>query len=62
MKTVKKGRKIERHPDKDAASLVREQGWKYCPRSEWREKVRDAEPKKAVKKTAKKAKRKTPNK
>ena len=55
MKTVKKGNKIERVSNKDAETRI-DNGWKYCPKHEWREKVRDAKPKKQNKKTFKKKK------
>jgi hypothetical protein len=42
MKTIKKGKKIKRASDKEAAEQAK-LGWKYCPKSEWRERVRDAE-------------------
>jgi len=41
MKTVKKNKSIMRVSDKDAENLIKEKGWKYCPKSEWKEKVRD---------------------
>ena len=43
MKTVKKDKTIKRMPDGFAQEMVLK-GWKYCPKSEWREKVRDAKP------------------
>jgi len=43
MKTIKKGKIIKRASDEDAEQQVKS-GWKYCPKSEWREKVRDAKP------------------
>ena len=55
MKTIKKGKKIKRASDKDAAEQVK-LGWKYCPKSEWRERVRDA--KKTEKQNLKKVKKK----
>ena len=35
MKTVKKNKEVLRASDSEAEQLV-EQGWKYCPKSEWR--------------------------
>jgi len=52
MKTVKKKNKIERVSDKDAEARVKN-GWEYCPKHEWREKVRDTKSKKTTKKVAK---------
>lgn len=43
MKTIKKGKKIVRASDGVAQEMVEAKGWKYCPKSKWREKVRDAE-------------------
>jgi len=40
MKCVKRNDKIKRVKDKEAYELVEAQGWKYCPKSEWKEKVR----------------------
>ena len=56
MKTIKKGKKIKRVSDKDAVEQVK-LGWKYCPKSEWREKVRDA--KKPEQQNLKKVKKKS---
>jgi len=56
MKTVKKGKEYKRVFDIVADHMVKNQGWAFCPKSEWREKVRDAEPvetKKKVKKNKK---------
>lgn len=39
MKCVKKGEVIRNVADQVARSLV-EDGWIYCPRHEWKEKVR----------------------
>ena len=41
MKTIKKNKKIQRAKDAEAENLVKNKGWKYCPKSEWKEKVRD---------------------
>ena len=64
MKTLKnsKGTKFVRVPDKKPNEIkgildLLEKGWKYCPKSEWKEKVRDAT--KEKKKAKKKAKKKT---
>jgi hypothetical protein len=54
MKTIKKGKKIVRVSDDEAATSTKK-GWKYCPKSEWREKVRDVEPEKKKKKGKKRA-------
>jgi GH25 family lysozyme M1 (1,4-beta-N-acetylmuramidase) len=40
MKTVKKNKEILRASNNEAEQLTK-QGWKYCPKSEWR-KHRDA--------------------
>jgi len=48
MKCIKKGKQIQRVSDKEAAELVKG-GWKYCPKSEWRKKVRDKPKPKAKK-------------
>ena len=60
MKTIKKGKIVKRASDEDAAQQVKS-GWKYCPKSEWREKVRDAKPveKKKVSKKKNERKQKT---
>ena len=47
MKTIKKNKKIQRASDKDAEQRVKAEGWKYCPKSEWK-KGRDAAPKRAT--------------
>ena len=54
MKTIKKGKKIARASDDAAQEMVKTKGWKYCPKSEWREKVRDAKPVETKKKVTKK--------
>lgn len=41
MKTIKKNKNIKRVRDEEAENLVKGEGWKYCPKSEWRTKVRD---------------------
>ena len=56
MKTIKKGKKVKRVSDDEATRQVA-QGWKYCPKSEWKT-VRDAKLKKVVKKKATKKKAK----
>ena len=58
MKSVKKGKKIQRVFDTQAKKMVKNEGWKYCPKSEWREKVRDAKPVETEKKLKKKNERK----
>jgi hypothetical protein len=40
MKIIKKNKKIIKIKDAEAAELV-SKGWKYCPKSEWKKKVRD---------------------
>ena len=57
MKTVKKKNKIERVSNKDAEVRVKN-GWTYCPKQEWKEKVRDAKPNKPNKKILKNKKNK----
>ena len=42
MKCIKKEGVIKRVKDDVAKIAVEENGWKYCPKSEWKEKVRDA--------------------
>ena len=60
MKTVKKRNKLPRRvSDAMAEEMVKQQGWKYCPKGEWREKVRDAKP--VEKKVSKKNGRQTSN-
>ena len=61
MKTLKnsKGTKFVRVPDKKAHEIegildLLEKGWKYCPKSEWKKKSRDAN--KPTAKTQKKKK------
>ena len=41
-------------PDGAAQEIVKQKGWKYCPKSDWREKVRDAKPVEKKKKVTKK--------
>jgi hypothetical protein len=55
MKTVKKDKKIARASDDAAREMVKTKGWKYCSKSEWREKVRDAKPVETKKKVKKKS-------
>ena len=38
---VKNGETVKRVLRKEADKLVATAGWSYCPRSEWKEKVRD---------------------
>lgn len=56
MKTIKKGREVQRTTDVQAEKLVKSQGWKYCPKHEWKVKVRDAKPVETKKKVTKKKK------
>jgi hypothetical protein len=46
MKCIKKGAVIKRVKNDMADIAVEEKGWKFCPKSEWKEKVRDAKKKK----------------
>lgn len=39
---VKSGETVKRVLRKEAEKLVSSGNWNYCPRSEWKEKVRDA--------------------
>lgn len=41
MKTVKQGTEYKRVSDEKAEAMVAN-GWKYCPKEEWKLKVRDA--------------------
>ena len=52
MKTMKLDDKIQRVTDEKASKLFHE-GWRYVPKSEWKEKVRDVNKKKESKKTKK---------
>lgn len=36
MKCVKKKKIYKRVSDQEAESLVKNEGWKYCPKHEWR--------------------------
>ena len=62
MKTLKRKNKgkqeYKRVFDIVADNMVKNQGWTYCPKSEWREKVRDAKPVETEKKLKKKNERK----
>jgi hypothetical protein len=58
MKTLKKGKEYKRVFDIVAENMVKNQGWKYCPKQEWREKVRDVKVEKPKKKESKKNERK----
>lgn len=40
MKTMKKGRKIVRVPESQVSSHILD-GYKFCPKEEWKKKVRD---------------------
>jgi hypothetical protein len=42
MKCIKKGDIIKRVKNEVANIAVEEDGWNFCPKSEWKEKVRDA--------------------
>jgi hypothetical protein len=42
MKTVKQGKEVKRVSDSDAEIMIKKGGWAYCPKSEWKSKVRDA--------------------
>ena len=41
MKCIKHGEKIKRVENDQAFEMVHDKGWKYCPKTEWKEKVRD---------------------
>jgi len=41
MKCIKKHGEIKRVNDSDADKMVAEEGWSYCPKSEWKKEVRD---------------------
>jgi hypothetical protein len=41
VKTVKQGAEYKRVSDEVAETMVAK-GWKYCPKEEWKMKVRDA--------------------
>ena len=60
MKTIKKGKEIKRVSNDNAAESTKN-GWKYCPKSEWREKVRDIKPKQDKKKLKKRKKKAWPD-
>ena len=36
MKTVKKGKEVRRVKDKAALNMTTKEGWKYCPKSEYK--------------------------
>ena len=52
MKTIVKRGKIKRVNDELAVRLVMDDGWKFCPKSEWKTKVRDKVPEGASEKIA----------
>jgi len=62
MKTLKKKNKgkqeYKRVFDIVADNMVKNQGWAYCPKGEWKEKVRDTKPVESKKKVKKKNERK----
>ena len=64
MKTLKKKNKgkqeYKRVFDIVADNMVKNQGWAYCPKGEWKEKVRDAQ--EPVKKVSKKKSKKNDKK
>ena len=41
MKCIKKGESIKRVNNDVASIAVEEDGWNFCPKSEWKTKVRD---------------------
>lgn len=41
MKTIKKNGNYERLKDAEAREKVRVAGWAFCPKSEWKQNVRD---------------------
>ena len=47
---------IRRVKDVDAVSYVNEGGWKYAPKSLWKEKIRDIKKEKTISKSKKKNK------
>ena len=55
MKTVKKDEDVHRVSNEVAEKMVKEQGWGYCPKSEWK-KVRDSRPPVRLGKKGKKGK------
>ena len=57
MKTMQLDNKIQRVTEEKARQMF-EDGWKYIPKSEWKEKVRDVNKKEETKKTKKKSKKK----
>lgn len=40
MKTVKKGKEIRRVRERAASKMVSAEGWAYCPKSEYKDKVK----------------------
>lgn len=40
MKTVKKGKEIRRVKDKAAIKMITAEGWVYCPKEEYKAKVK----------------------
>ena len=62
MKTIKKKNKGEQEYNRVfdivAENMVKNQGWEYCPKTEWKEKVRDVKPVETKKKLKKKNERK----
>ena len=56
MKTIKKGKEIKRVSDDNAAESTKN-GWKYCPKSQWKEKIRAVKPKQDKKKSKKRKKK-----
>ena len=59
MKTIKKDEDILRVSNKDAEEKVKNEGWNYCPKSEYK-KVRDSRPPPKKGKKGKKGKRDNP--
>lgn len=41
MKCIKRHGEIQRVTDIQAEKMVTEEGWEYCPKSEWKKEVRD---------------------
>lgn len=56
MKTIFKNDSYERVDNKTADVRVGSQGWKFVPKSEWKEKVRDSDSETRAERKAKKAK------
>ena len=66
MKTLKKKDKGKQEYkqvfDAVADHMVKNQGWEYCPKSEWKEKVRDVKSVKAKKSVKRRTRKKVKDK